>query len=55
MGVRWKIVKPITFQRNNFTEVTRNRVSDHYAKDICTKVSLKIAVPWTLLTSNIIY
>ena len=29
---RWKIVKPITLQRNFLTQVTGNRVSDYYAK-----------------------
>ena len=38
-----------------FTEVTGNRVSDHYARNIYIKVSLKIAVPWILLTSKILY
>ena len=38
-----------------FTEVTGNRVSDHYARNISRKVSLEIAVPWILLTSKILY
>ena len=38
-----------------FTEVTGNRLSDHYARNIYIKVSLKIAVPWILLTSKILY
>ena len=29
-----------------FTEVTGNRVSHHCTRNICIKVSLKIAVPW---------
>ena len=36
-GERWKIVKPITLQRN-FLEVTGNRVSYHYARNIYIKV-----------------
>ena len=31
---RWKIVKPITMQRNFFTQVTGNRVSHHYALNV---------------------
>ena len=38
-----------------FTEVTGNRVSDHYARNIYIKVSLKIAVLWILLTLKILY
>ena len=34
---RWKIVKPITLQRN-FLEVTGNRVSYHYARNIYIEV-----------------
>ena len=37
---RWKIVKPITLQRNFFTEVTGNRVSDHYTRNVYVKVFL---------------
>ena len=37
---RWKIVKPITLQRNFFTQVTGNRVSDHYARKVYIKVFL---------------
>ena len=33
-----------------FEEVTGHRVSDHYAKNIYITASLKIAVPWILLT-----
>ena len=33
-----------------FTEVTGNRVSDHYARNMYITVSLKIAVPWILVT-----
>ena len=29
---KWKILKPIKLQRNFFTQVTGNRVSDHYTK-----------------------
>ena len=42
-------------EKRFFTEVTGNRVSDHYARNIYIKVSLKIAVPWILLTSKILY
>ena len=35
---RWKIVKQITLQRNFFTQVTGNRVSDHYARNVYIKV-----------------
>ena len=35
-----------------FTEVTGNRV--YYARNIYTKVSQKIAVPWILLTPKIL-
>ena len=45
---RWKIVKPITLQRNLFTKVTGNRVSDHYARNFYVKVFLQIAVLWML-------
>ena len=38
-----------------FTEVTGNRVGDHYARNIYIKVSLKVAVLWILLTSKILY
>ena len=37
---RWKIVKPITLQRTFFTQVTGNRVSDHYARNVYIKVFL---------------
>ena len=37
---RWKIVKPITLQRNLFTEVTGNSVGDHYARNVYVKVFL---------------
>ena len=30
----WKIVKPIALQVISFTEVTGNRVSDHYARNV---------------------
>ena len=42
-------------EKRFFTEVTGNRVSDHYARNIYIKVSLKIAVLWILLTSKILY
>ena len=42
-------------QRNFFTEVTGNRVGDHYAGNIYIKVSLKIAVLWILMRSKILY
>ena len=35
---RWKIVKPITLQRNVFTQVTGSRVGDHYARNVYIKV-----------------
>ena len=38
-----------------FTEVTGNRLSDHYARNIFIKVPLKIAVSWILLRSKILY
>ena len=34
-----------------FTEVTGNRVSDHYARNVYIKVFLKIAVPWRIIPS----
>ena len=37
-----------------FTEVTGNRVTDHYARNIYIKVSVKVAVLWILLTSKIL-
>ena len=37
-----------------FTEVTGNRVSDHYARNIYIKVSLKMVVSWILWTSKIL-
>ena len=37
---RWKIGKPITLQRTFFTQVTGNRVSDHYARNVYIKVFL---------------
>ena len=37
---RWKIVKPITLKRIFFTQVTGNRVSDHYARNFYIKVFL---------------
>ena len=37
---RWKIVKAITLQRNFLTQVTGNRVSDHYARNFYRKVFL---------------
>ena len=37
---RWKIVKLITLQRTFFTQVTRNKVSDHYARNVYIKVVL---------------
>ena len=40
MKERWKIVKPISLQRNFFTQVTGNRVSDHYTKNVYKKVFL---------------
>ena len=36
-------------------EVTGNSVSDHYARNICIKVFLKIAVLWILVRSKILY
>ena len=41
--------------RNFFTEVTGNRVSDHYTRNIHIKVFLKTAVLWILLTSEVLY
>ena len=37
---RWKIVKPITLQRKFFTQVTGNRISNHYARKVYIKVFL---------------
>ena len=37
---RWKIVKLITLQRTFFTQVTGDRVSDHYARKVYIKVFL---------------
>ena len=31
------------------------RLSDHYARNIYMKVSLRKAVPWILLTSKVLY
>ena len=31
---RWKIVKPIALQITFFTQVTGNRASDHYARNV---------------------
>ena len=35
--------------------LTGNKVSDHYTRNIYTKVSLTVAVPWILLTSKILF
>ena len=35
---RWKIVKWITLPITFFTQVTGNRVSDHYARNVYMKV-----------------
>ena len=35
-------------EKHFFSEVTGNRVSDHYARNIYIKVFLKVAVPWIL-------
>ena len=43
---RW-LIKP-------FREVIGNRVSDNYARNIYSKVFLKIAVSWILTTSKIL-
>ena len=37
---RWKIVRPITLQRNFITQVTRNRVRDYYARNVNIKFFL---------------
>ena len=37
---RWKMVKPKTLQRTFFTQVTGNRLSDHYARNFYIKVFL---------------
>ena len=37
---RWKIIKAITFQRIFFTQVTGNRLSDHYARNVFRKIFL---------------
>ena len=52
---KWTIVKPITLQRTFFTQVTGNRVSDHYARNIYVKVFLEIAVLWMLVPSKILH
>ena len=44
------------YQANNIAEkVTGNSVSDHCTKNIYIKVFLKIANPWILVTSKILY
>ena len=45
--------KADNISEKRLTEVTGNRVSDHYARNICIKVSLKIVVPWNLLTTQV--
>ena len=50
---RWKIVKPITLQRTFFAQVTGNRVSDPYVRNVYVKVFLSIAVLWMLVPSKI--
>ena len=52
---RWKIVNPITLQRNFLTEVTGNRISNHYARNVYIKVFLYTAVPWMLVPSKILH
>ena len=52
---KWKIVKPITLHRTFFTQVTGNRVSDHYARNVYIKVFLEIAVLWMLVPSKILH
>ena len=47
--------RKISSYKPAFTEVTENRVNDHYPRNIYIKVSLKIAVPWILLTSKLLY
>ena len=42
-------------QKRSFTEVTGNRVSDHFARNIYIKVSVEIAVSWILLTTKILH
>ena len=42
-------------QKCSFTEVTGNRVSDHFARNIYIKVSVEIAVSWILLTTKILH
>ena len=37
---KWTIAKPITLQKTFFTQVTGNRVSDHYARSVYIKVFL---------------
>ena len=37
---RWKIVRPITLQRNFITQVTRNRVRDYFARNVYIKFFL---------------
>ena len=52
---RWKLVKPITLQIIFFTDITGNRVSDHYARNIYITVFQYIAVPVMLMSSEILY
>ena len=36
----WKIVTPIVLWRNFFTEITGNKVNDHYARNVYIKIFL---------------
>ena len=42
-------------EKHFLPELLEIGVSDHYARKIYIKVSLKVAVPWVLLTSKILF
>ena len=42
-------------EKHFLRELLEIGVSDHYARKIYIKVSLKVAVPWVLLTSKILF
>ena len=42
-------------EKSFLQKIIGNKVSDHDARIIYIKVSLKIAVPWILLTSKLLY
>ena len=50
---RWKSIKPL--QRIFLTQVTGNRVNDHYAGNVYIKVFLYIAILWMLVSPKILH